>query len=81
MAHISSNTRCAPDIVEAQGSNERVALEQEGEGLADTSSGTEDGNLGLAGSGRGEEAGRGGGEGTDSCASEHGVLIFLKWWS
>ena len=59
MANISSNTRCATDIVEAQGSDELVLLEKEGEGLSDTSASTEDGDLGLASSRGGELAGVG----------------------
>lgn len=69
MAHVCGYTGCAADIIEAQGGDEGVALEEEGEGLADASAGAEDGDLCVAGSGGGEAAG-GRAEGS---AGEHGA--------
>lgn len=56
MADIGGNTRRTTDIVEAQLRDKGVGLEQERERLADTSSGTENGNLGVPRGGRGELA-------------------------
>ena len=47
---ISSNTGSAADIVEGELCDERVELEEEGQGLANSSAGAENGDLGLAGS-------------------------------
>ena len=51
---------------------DRVELEEERQGLADASTSTEDGNLGLTGGRGGELAGLGL-ESTGGSASEHGV--------
>lgn len=45
MADIGSDTRCATDVVKAELSDKRVRLEEKREGLSDSSSGTEDGDL------------------------------------
>ena len=68
---ISSNTGSAADIVEVKGGDLGVELEEEGQGLADASAGAEDGDLVLAGGGRGELAGLGG-ERACGGAGEHG---------
>lgn len=65
MADISSNTRGSPNVVQAETSDERVGLEQERQGLTDTTSGTEDGDLSL-GTGRGREGSDGSLEGGSS---------------
>ena len=67
---ICGNAGSAADVVEAERGDEGVLLKEEGEGLADTSTGTEDGDLGLAGRRGGEAAGLG--EGAESGAGEHG---------
>lgn len=69
VADISSNTRSTTDIVEAEGGDELVLLEEEGEGLSDTSASTEHGDLGLASS-RGREL-AGVGERAGSRTREH----------
>lgn len=71
MADIGSNTGSAANIVEAELGDVRVELEEKGQGLADSSASAKDGNLGLTGSRRRELAGDGG-DGTCSCAEEHG---------
>ena len=47
MADISSDARRAADVVEGERRDELVLLEKERERLADTSGGTEDGDLGV----------------------------------
>lgn len=51
MADIGGDSRGATDVVQAQGSNERISFEQEGERLADSSTRAEDSNLGMTGGG------------------------------
>lgn len=70
MADIGGDTRRATDIVEAERGDEGVLLEEEGEGLADSSTGTEDGDLRLARRGGRKLAGLG--ERTEGRAGEHG---------
>jgi len=67
VADISSDTRSSPDIVQAETGDERVGLEQERQGLTDTTSSTEDGDLSL-GAGRGREGSDGS---LESGSSEH----------
>ena len=47
MADISGDTRCAADIIQAQGRDQFVLLQEERQWLANTSASAEDGNLGL----------------------------------
>lgn len=47
MADIGSDTGCAADIVESELGNSWVELEEEGEGLTDTTSSTEDSDTGV----------------------------------
>lgn len=70
MADVCSDTWCATDIVEAERGNEGVDLEEERQGLTDSSASTEDGDLRMA-RGRGGESARVGG-GAESRASQHG---------
>ena len=70
MADIGSNTGGAADIVEAQRRDQRIALQEQGKRLANSSASTENGDLGLACGGGREAAGLG--EGAESCAREHG---------
>lgn len=69
MAHISSNTRCAADVVEVEPLDVGVELEEEGERLADTSASAEDGDVGVACGGGGKLADR---ELAGCAAGEHG---------
>lgn len=55
MANISSDTRSTTNIVEAQGGDVGVELEQKGQRLANSSASAEDGDLLLASSRGGEE--------------------------
>jgi hypothetical protein len=75
VADISSDTRGSPDVVQAETGDERVGLEQERQGLTDTTSGTEDGDLSL-GTGRGREGSDGS---LESGSSEHFGGKFLKF--
>jgi len=50
VANVCGHTWCTTDIVEAKGSDERVAFEEKREWLSDSSASTENGDLGLAGS-------------------------------
>ena len=70
VADISSDTGCTTDIIEAQGSDVLVELQEQRKRLANSSSGAEDGDLVLARRGRREAAGLG--EGASSRAGEHG---------
>ena len=54
MADICGDSGGATDIVQAQGSDERVGFEQKRERLADSSARAKDSNLGVTGNGRGE---------------------------
>jgi len=78
VADISSNTRSSPDIVQAETGDERVGLEQERQGLTDTTSSTEDGDLSL-GAGRGREGSDGS---LESGSSEHfgGQVYKVCFW-
>ena len=71
MANVGSDTGGTTDIVEAKLCDVGVELEEEGQGLADSSTGTEDGDLGLACS-RGRELARLGKQRAGSAMSEHG---------
>jgi len=51
---ISCDSRGAANIVQAQGSDERVSFEQKRERLADSSTRAKNSNLGVTGNGRGE---------------------------
>ena len=54
VAEVSGDTSGVANVVQGKGGNDGVALEKEGEGLADATSGTEDGNLGGAHGGASE---------------------------
>jgi hypothetical protein len=69
VADISGNTGSTPDIVKAQPSDQRVGLEQQRQGLTDSTTGTEDGDLSLGTSGGGEGSGRS----SESRSGEHFV--------
>ena len=69
VADVGSDTGSTTNVVEAQGRDEGIALEKERERLSDSSTSTEDGDLGLATRGGGE--GTRGLEGTESRATEH----------
>ena len=70
MADVCGNAGRATDIVEAEKSDEGVALEQKRERLANTSASAEDGDLGVASGGRREAAGAG--EGAEGGAGQKG---------
>jgi hypothetical protein len=72
VADISGDTGSTPNIVKAQRSDQRIGLEQERQGLSDTTSSTEDGDLSL-GTSRGRERSEGGS--LESGSSEHDVRI------
>lgn len=77
MADISSNTRSTPDIVQAQPGDQRVGLEQKGQGLSDPTASAEDGDFAL-GTGRGGEGSEGGG--FEGGSGEHfGRRTWLSW--
>ena len=78
MANIGGDTGCTTDIVEAQGSDVLVKLQEQGKRLADSSSGAENGNLVLTRSGRRETASLR--EGTSSRTGEHGGRRVGEWW-
>jgi len=54
MADIGSDSGGATNVVQAQGSNERISFEQERERLSDSSTRAKDSNLGMTGDRRGE---------------------------
>lgn len=56
MADIGSDTGSTTDVVERELCDVGVELEEEGQGLADSSTRAEDGDFGLAGDGGGEGA-------------------------
>ena len=56
VADIGGNTRCTADIIQTERGDQRVAFQQQRQRLANSTSGTEDGNLGVACNGGGEEA-------------------------
>jgi hypothetical protein len=64
---IGSNTRSTSNVVQAQGGDGRISLQEQRQRLSDTSSGTEDGDLALRSGGGGEcssgEGSCGGGSG------------------
>lgn len=75
---IGTDTGGATDVVEGQLSDAGVELEEEGEGLADTAGGTEDGDLGKVARRSGESASLdlGGGEHPGGCLC--GVEVELE---
>jgi hypothetical protein len=46
MANVGGDTWCQPDIVQCELSDAGIELKQQREGLADTTSGAQDGDLG-----------------------------------
>jgi hypothetical protein len=71
MTDIRSNTWSATNIVQAQGADKRVKFEEQRERLANSSSCTENGDLGKMRCRCREETRRRGGQGADSCTGEH----------
>jgi hypothetical protein len=51
VADVGGDSGGATDVIQAQGSNERTSFEQERERLADSSTRTKDGDLGVTGGG------------------------------
>jgi hypothetical protein len=52
VADVGGDSGSATDVIQAQGSNERISFEQERERLADSSTRAKDGDLGVTGGGR-----------------------------
>jgi hypothetical protein len=71
MTDISSNTRSATDIIQAQRADKRVSFKEQRERLTYSSSCTENGNLVKMRCRCREETRRRGGQGADSCTGEH----------
>lgn len=57
--NVSSDTGSTPNVVQVQTGDKRVGLEQERQGLTDTTTGTENGDLSLSPGGRGKGSSRG----------------------
>lgn len=70
MGEVGGNSGCADDIVAGEFGHFGGEFAEEGEGLADATGGTEDGDFGLVGCGGGESAGGLGAEGADGSAGE-----------